>query len=67
MSEIFMVAPEQAGQRLDRFLCLCLPALSRARLQALIKEGAALVNGRAAKPCLDTISGEEVSIDFPPD
>ncbi len=33
------VAEEQAGLRLDRFLALALPALSRARLQALIADG----------------------------
>ncbi|MDB6133541.1 MAG: pseudouridine synthase, RluA family [Verrucomicrobiales bacterium] len=67
MPEIFTVAPDQAGQRLDRFLCACLPELSRARLQALIKEGAALVNGRTAKPSHETTVGEEVSIEIPPD
>ncbi len=65
--ETFTVAPEQAGQRLDRFLCVCLPDLSRARLQALIKEGAATVNGRPAKPSHEVTSGEEIAVEIPPD
>ncbi|HEX3653669.1 MAG TPA: RluA family pseudouridine synthase [Rhizomicrobium sp.] len=34
------VAEEQAGQRLDRFLAVALPDLSRSRLQALLASGA---------------------------
>ncbi len=67
MPESFTVAPDQAGLRLDRFLCACLPELSRARLQALIKEGAAAVNGRPAKPSYDTCPGDAVTLEIPPD
>jgi 23S rRNA pseudouridine1911/1915/1917 synthase len=38
--------PEE--QRLDHFLVEVLPAYSRARLQALIKDGLVLINGKAA-------------------
>ena len=67
MPETFAVAPEQAGQRLDRFLCTCLPELSRARLQTLIKEGAATLNGRSFKPSQETSAGDLVSLEIPPD
>jgi len=40
------VAPEDAGARLDRWLAASVPYLSRARLQALIREGA-VTSGRA--------------------
>lgn len=40
------VAPEEAGVRLDRWLAASMPQLSRARVQALIREGA-VTSGRA--------------------
>src|SRR6476660_2759698 len=39
-----------AGQRLDRVLVQALPAFSRSRLQALIRDGFVTVNGNAARP-----------------
>ena len=67
MPESFTVTPEQAGQRLDRFLCVCLPELSRARLQALIKEGAAALNGRPFKSSQETSAGDVITLEIPPD
>ena len=43
------MAPGQAGQRLDRVLAALLPDLSRARLQALIGEGAVSRAGETIK------------------
>jgi len=43
------VEAEQAGSRLDRFLALQFPDLSRSRLQALIDEGAVLRAGGTIK------------------
>ena len=40
-----VVATGQVGTRLDRLLALTLPTLSRSRIQALIGEGQATVNG----------------------
>jgi 23S rRNA pseudouridine1911/1915/1917 synthase len=40
-----VVAPGQAGERLDRFLAAALPEISRSRLQALIAEGAVACAG----------------------
>jgi len=39
-----------AGQRLDRFLVQALPAFSRSRLQALIRDGLVTVNAKKARP-----------------
>jgi len=44
------VQSADAGQRLDRFLAQALPAFSRARLQALIREKFVIVNGKPARP-----------------
>lgn len=44
------VQSADAGQRLDRFLAQALPAFSRARLQALIREKFVTVNGKPARP-----------------
>jgi 23S rRNA pseudouridine1911/1915/1917 synthase len=46
---IFSVSPANAGNRLDRWLAECLPAVSRSRIQAVIRSGGVLVNGVAAK------------------
>src|SRR6476660_6308182 len=39
-----------AGQRLDRVLVQALPAFSRSRLQALIRDGFVTMNGNATRP-----------------
>jgi len=46
----YLVSSEAAGHRLDHFLAVQLPHLSRSRLQALVKEGHILVDGKQAKP-----------------
>ncbi len=56
------VALESAGQRLDQFLAAQLPDTSRVRVQQLIAEERALVNGAASKPSLKLRGGEEVTI-----
>ena len=45
-----IVDSSHAGQRLDRFLADSLPAFSRSRLQALIRDGFVKVNGKPARP-----------------
>jgi len=54
-----------SGLRLDVWLARALPDLSRARLQALVAEGAVRVDGRAAKPSLRLRGGEEVTVVVP--
>ncbi|MCL1906040.1 MAG: RluA family pseudouridine synthase [Clostridiales bacterium] len=53
------------GQRLDVFLSRAMPALSRSRLQALIREGAVLVAGQPAKPSLVLAGGELITLTLP--
>lgn len=47
---VFVVASESAGLRLDQFLASQLPNTSRARVQQLIAQEKALVNGKIEKP-----------------
>jgi 23S rRNA pseudouridine1911/1915/1917 synthase len=53
---------EAAGQRLDQFLTAQLRDTSRARVQQLLAEGKALVNGTAAKPSLKLKGGETIAV-----
>jgi 23S rRNA pseudouridine1911/1915/1917 synthase len=60
---ITITAPaDAAGQRLDQFLTAQLPDLSRARIQQLLREENALVNGAAAKPSLKLRGGEQITV-----
>ena len=52
--------------RLDRFLAERLPDLSRARLQALIRDGEVLVDGAPARPSTRLRGGERVRVRVPP-
>ena len=62
-ASITLVAPaDAAGQRLDQFLVAQLPDLSRARIQQLLREGNALVNGAPAKPSLKLRGGEQITV-----
>jgi 23S rRNA pseudouridine1911/1915/1917 synthase len=53
---------DAAGQRLDQFLTAQLPEISRARVQQLLAEQKALVNGASAKPSLKLKGGEQITI-----
>ena len=53
------------GVRLDRFLALRFPDLSRARVQTLIEEGAVRVDGAAAKASLRLRSGASIDLTVP--
>lgn len=56
-----------AADRLDRALAAIAPDVSRSRLAALIKEGAARVNGRpVGKPSARVEPGDEVVLTLPP-
>jgi 23S rRNA pseudouridine1911/1915/1917 synthase len=58
----FIVAPEQAGQRLDVFLAASLPSYSRATLQRAIDAGYVLVDDVLSKPSLRLRSGNKVVV-----
>jgi len=45
----FVVSPEEAGQRLDRFVSAHSAELSRTRVQELIEAGLVVLNGKPAK------------------
>jgi 23S rRNA pseudouridine1911/1915/1917 synthase len=56
------VPDEAAEQRLDQFLTTQLPDLSRARVQQLLHDAKALVDGLPAKPSLKLRGGEQISV-----
>ncbi len=58
----FVVATEHAGARLDRYLAERLPELSRTRVQELIDEGRARVNGAPARRAHHVAAGEAIEI-----
>ncbi|HXX52516.1 MAG TPA: RluA family pseudouridine synthase [Xanthobacteraceae bacterium] len=62
-----LVAPEEAGERLDRLLARHVAALSRSRLKALIEAGSVEVDGRTIRdPSHRVNSGGEIKLDIPP-
>jgi 23S rRNA pseudouridine1911/1915/1917 synthase len=56
------VGAEGKGQRLDQFLVSQLPDTSRARVQQLITQEKALVDGKPARPSLHLRGGERIEI-----
>src|SRR5829696_3867391 len=62
------VAEGEEGLRLDRFLAVRLPALSRARLQALVRDGRLLAGGGDAvlDPSRRVRPGERYALELPP-
>src|SRR3984957_15072372 len=61
----FAVTEEDRGQRLDRFIAVKLPEISRTHVQNLIDEGRVLVGGIAKKPSHRLESGETLNIEIP--
>ncbi len=61
----FVVEAEADGVRLDVFLARRLPALSRARIQAVIAAAGAAVDGRTARPSHRLKAGASVSVVLP--
>lgn len=62
----FTISPQDAGMRLDQFLAAHVPALSRARIQDLIKAGAVLLNAGVSKPSVRLRAGDAVDLKEPP-
>lgn len=54
-----------APQRIDQFLVVKLPDLSRSRIQSLIKSGDILLNNSQAKAKHNVTSGDQISINIP--
>jgi 23S rRNA pseudouridine1911/1915/1917 synthase len=55
------------GKRLDAFLALALPELSRSRIQNLIREGHILLNSTKVKSRASVSIGDSVSVHIPED
>ena len=55
-----------AGERLDKWLALHVPSLSRSRIQALVKSGHITVDGRCAKPHHRLATNAEIRVVIPP-
>ena len=62
----FIVTSSDAGARLDVYLAHQLPELSRTRLQELIAEGHAHINGTTAKRSRRIAAGEQIEIELIP-
>jgi len=65
-TQIFEVGAEQEGSRLDKFLALIYPDLSRSYFQKLIKSGQARVANTVRKPGYEVKEGELVTVQIPP-
>lgn len=61
---LLIIQPEDAGQRLDRYLVAALAEMSRTYIQQLIAEGAVQVNSRASKPGYVLRAGDEILVDL---
>src|ERR1700735_2348060 len=61
----FTVDEESQGLRLDRFIAVQLPEISRTHVQNLIDEGRVFVGGIAKKPSHRLETGETVNIEIP--
>jgi 23S rRNA pseudouridine1911/1915/1917 synthase len=57
---------DDAGQRLDHYLALKLPEVSRSRVQQLIAKGEVLVNSATAKASLRLHGDEQITVTGPP-
>jgi 23S rRNA pseudouridine1911/1915/1917 synthase len=64
-SQVLRIHPEDSGKRLDQYLTTALGTISRARVQELIEQGKALVNGRPARPSYKLRGGEKITITGP--
>src|SRR5258708_1565933 len=62
---IFTIQPDDAGQRLDRWLAIALPDHSRSEIQRWIKEGLVLVNDGAPKASHKVETGQAIEVRLP--
>jgi 23S rRNA pseudouridine1911/1915/1917 synthase len=60
------VPAESAGCRLDAWLAQAVPGLSRSRIQGLIADGHATVDGRATKASASLAAGQRICLTIPP-
>jgi 23S rRNA pseudouridine1911/1915/1917 synthase len=62
----FEVAPEHAGERLDKLLARLMPEVSRSTLQRWIAEGRVLVGGRACRARDPVRTGTQIEVEPAP-
>jgi 23S rRNA pseudouridine1911/1915/1917 synthase len=60
-----VVALEEAGARIDRYLAGVLPGYSRSQLQRLIKDGKVQIAGQPVRSNRAVRAGEEIVVDIP--
>jgi 23S rRNA pseudouridine1911/1915/1917 synthase len=65
-AQIHEFRSELAGLRIDQFVVMRLPGLSRARIQALLKAGHITLNGAEAKASAKLRVGDRVRVTQPP-
>lgn len=63
----FEVPASDAGERLDKLVLAALPDLTRAQVQALIKEGRVTVDDRPIKAGVKLRGGEQIRVALPSD
>jgi 23S rRNA pseudouridine1911/1915/1917 synthase len=61
----FVVAPEEAGVRIDRYLVGILPGQSRSQIQRLIKESRVRIDQQPVRPNRIVHAGEAIVVDVP--
>jgi 23S rRNA pseudouridine1911/1915/1917 synthase len=59
---IISVPPDAEGQRLDQFLVAQIPDISRSRVQQMLADEKALVDGKAAKPSFKLRGCEQITV-----
>lgn len=62
---MIIIVEDSLGSRLDQYLAQQLPELSRARIQALLKSGDILVNGKPAKAKTPVERNMRIEVDIP--
>jgi 23S rRNA pseudouridine1911/1915/1917 synthase len=65
-SHALVVAPDEAGLRLDAWLARRLPGFSRSRLQALIEEGRVRLDAGPARAATRVRAGQSALVSVPP-
>ena len=66
VSAEFLIAPAEAGSRIDQFLAARVTALSRSRIQDLMKSGHVRVNDRETKASTKLRAGDRITLTEPP-
>lgn len=62
---MLIIVEDQLGTRLDQYLAAQLPEFSRARIQALIKDGEITVNGKATKAKTPVERNMRIEVNIP--